>query len=129
MSGLDEYVSNLPEGLQTVLSEDGGHISGGERQRIGLARTLLTGAKYIIFDETTASLDVLMENKIENTVLNLKEIGCIMITHRLNPNLLEQCDEILVLKAGKIVESGSFTELIEKKKYFYSFYTVNHYCS
>lgn len=70
-----------------------------------------------------------MENKIENTVLNLKEIGCIMITHRLNPNLLEQCDEILVLKAGKIVENGSFTELIEKKKYFYSFYTVNHYCS
>lgn len=129
MSGLDEYVANLPEGLQTVLSEDGGNISGGERQRIGLARTLLTGAKYIIFDETTASLDVMMENKIENTVLNLKEIGCIMITHRLNPNLLEQCDEILVLKAGKIVESGSFTELIEKKKYFYSFYTVNHYCS
>lgn len=127
MSGLDEFAEKLEEGLQTILSEDGGNISGGERQRIGLARTLLTGAKYIIFDETTASLDVLMENKIENTILNLKDIGSIMITHRLNPNLLEQCDEILVLKSGKLVESGSFVELIEKKKYFYSFYTVNHF--
>lgn len=126
MSGLDEFVEKLPEGLHTTLSEDGGNISGGERQRIGLARTLLTGAKYIIFDETTASLDVLMENKIENTILNLKDIGSIVITHRLNPNLLEKCDEILVLKDGRLVESGSFAELIEKKKYFYSFYTVNH---
>lgn len=126
ISGLEHFVNSLEKGLQTEISEDGGNVSGGERQRIGMARTLLLGAKYIIFDETTSGLDALTEHQIENSILSLKDMGCIFITHRLNPSLLENCDEIVVLKDGAIREHGTFKELMGRKEYFYSFYMVNH---
>lgn len=126
IAGLEEYVNNLENGLDTMLSEDGKNVSGGERQRIGLARTLLLGARYLILDETTSSLDAINEHQIEQSILQLNEVGCVFITHRLNPSLLEKCDEILLLKDGRIKEHGTFKTLMEKKEHFYSFYMVNH---
>lgn len=126
LAGLEEVIGSLENGLQTVIKENGDNFSGGECQRIGLARALLTGAKYLVFDEVTASLDAVMENKIENSILGLDGIGSIIITHRLNPNLLEKCDEIIVLKDGTVVEKGGFEELMKKKEYFYGFYVINH---
>lgn len=67
-----------------------------------------------------------MENQIENTILDIDNVGSVIITHRLNPNLLNRCDEIIVLKDGKIAEMGSFKELMDSKGYFYGFYIVNH---
>lgn len=73
-----------------------------------------------------SGLDALTEHQIENSILSLENMGCIFITHRLNPSLLENCDEIVVLKDGTIKEHGTFKDLMERKEYFYSFYTVNH---
>ena len=126
ISGLKEFVDGLEQGLDTYLSEDGGNVSGGERQRIGLARILLLGAQYLILDETTSSLDAINENQIECSLLQLDDVGCVFITHRLNPMLLERCDQIILLKDGAIKEHGTFQELMEKKEYFYSFYMINH---
>ena len=125
-SGLRELVDSLPERLSSKISENGNNLSGGEKQRIGIARALLSGAKYLVLDEVTASLDAIMENQIENTILDIDNVGSVIITHRLNPNLLNRCDEIIVLKDGKIAEMGSFKELMDSKGYFYGFYIVNH---
>ena len=80
----------------------------------------------MVLDETTASLDAILENKIEQTILALNGIGSIIITHRLNPYLLQGCDGIIVMKDGAIIETGTFESLMAKKGYFYSFYTINH---
>ncbi len=125
-AGLRELVDSLPDGLLTLISENGSNLSGGEKQRIGIARALLSGAKYLVLDEVTASLDAIMENQIENTILDISSVGSIIITHRLNPNLLNRCDEIIVLRDGRIAEKGSFNELMQQKGYFYGFYIVNH---
>lgn len=125
-AGLREFVDSLPDGLLTLVSENGSNLSGGEKQRIGIARALLSGAKYLVLDEVTASLDAIMENQIENTILDISSVGSIIITHRLNPNLLNRCDEIIVLRDGRIAEKGSFNELMQQKGYFYGFYIVNH---
>ena len=125
-AGLRELVDSLPDGLLTLVSENGSNLSGGEKQRIGIARALLSGAKYLVLDEVTASLDAIMENQIENTILDISSVGSIIITHRLNPNLLNRCDEIIVLRDGRIAEKGSFNELMQQKGYFYGFYIVNH---
>ena len=125
-AGLRELVDSLPDGLLTLVRENGSNLSGGEKQRIGIARALLSGAKYLVLDEVTASLDAIMENQIENTILDISSVGSIIITHRLNPNLLNRCDEIIVLRDGRIAEKGSFNELMQQKGYFYGFYIVNH---
>lgn len=125
-AGLDEVISNLGDGLNSLLDENGSNFSGGERQRIGLARALLLGVRYMVLDETTASLDAILENKIEQTILALNGVGSIIITHRLNPYLLQRCDGIIVMKDGAIIETGTFESLMAKKEYFYSFYTINH---
>ena len=125
-AGLRELVDSLPDGLLTLVSENGSNLSGGEKQRIGIARALLSGAKYLVLDEVTASLDAIMENQIENTILDISSVGSIIITHILNPNLLNRCDEIIVLRDGRIAEKGSFNELMQQKGYFYGFYIVNH---
>ena len=125
-TGFRELVDSLPDGLLTLISENGSNLSGGEKQRIGIARALLSGAKYLVLDEVTASLDAIMENQIENTILDISSVGSIIITHRLNHNLLNRCDEIIVLRDGRIAEKGSFNELMQQKGYFYGFYIVNH---
>lgn len=125
-SGLQPLVEELPLGLETIIDENGNNFSGGERQRIGLARALLCGARFIIFDELTSNMDVVLENKIENTILSLKNTGSLIITHKLNDNLLKNCDGIIVMKDGQIVEQGQFNELIQEQGYFYNYYSINH---
>ena len=124
-SGLSEFIKRLPKGLNTNVGENGSIFSGGERQRIGIARALICKAKFLILDEATSSLDNITANEINNSVLSLQDTSTIVITHQLSYNLLSKCDYIYVMKNGRIIEEGNFEELLDNKLYFYNLYNVN----
>ncbi len=122
---LTSYVEK--NGIDFKCGENGNKLSGGERQRISIGRALIKNTPIILLDEATSSLDNATSLAIEQTVLNLKDITSIVVTHKLNENLLKQYDEILVMKSGQIVEKGTFSELMEKKNNLYSIYNVSNY--
>ena len=108
---LHETISKLPNGYNTLVGERGLKLSGGEKQRVSLARAILKKAPILLCDEPTSSLDSHTELEIMN---NLKEIGkdttCVIIAHRLST--IQDCDEIVVLEKGKVVEQGSHEDLM-----------------
>lgn len=116
LAEVKDDVMGMPLKLDTVIGEDGQNISGGQRQRLAIARALISNTEVIIFDEATSNLDVLTEQKIYN---NLKRSGKtqIIITHRLSS--VYESDKIFVLNRGKIIESGTHEELITKKGWYY----------
>ena len=110
-AGLKDFVSALPNGLNTVINENGNNISGGEKQRISIARALLKDADLLIYDEPTSNLDHTTAKEIERILLNENKT-CFMITHKLDEELLSKFDEILILKDGSLKEVGSYQQLI-----------------
>lgn len=124
-AGLTDFMQRQPQAENTLIGENGNALSGGERQRIAIARALLKKYKVLLLDEVTSNLDAQTAATIEQTFLSLKNITILMVTHRLNKNLLKQCDGIVALKNGAIVEKGTFDELIEQKNYFYSLFKIN----
>ena len=121
---LDSFVKEKGDGY--LCGENGKDLSGGEKQRISIARSLLKKAKVLLADEATSALDADTAFKVTDDILNLSGILRIVITHSLDEILLKRYDEILVLKDGKIEEKGGFDELMAKKGYFYALYTVAH---
>ena len=107
-----EFIEVLPEGYNTLIGEGGASLSGGEKQRISIARAMLKDAGIIIFDEATANTDPENEDKLKEAIESLtKNKTVIMIAHRLKT--IRNADQILVLKDGEIVERGSHEELIK----------------
>ena len=123
LSGLSELVSERGENF--ICGESGSGLSGGERQRISIARSLLRKTPVLLVDEATAALDKETSFHILSTILSLDELTKIVVTHDLDKNLLKKYDSVLVLKNGKIFEHGTFDELMERKEYFYSLFTVS----
>jgi len=121
---LDSFVKE--KGDNYLCGENGKDLSGGEKQRISIARSLLKKSKVLLADEATSALDADTAFKVTDDILNLSGILRIVITHSLDEILLKRYDEILVLKDGKIEEKGGFDELMAKKGYFYALYTVAH---
>jgi len=108
-----DFISALPEGYDTVIGEGGGTLSGGEKQRISIARAILKDAPIIILDEATASIDPENEHYIQSAISELtKGKTIITIAHRLAT--IENADQILVVDHGEIVESGNHRELVKK---------------
>lgn len=108
---LDEFVRSLPQGYETIIGEEGARLSGGQAQRLALARAFLKDAPLLIMDEPTSSLDPAAEALLEDAVRHLMQGRTVMtIAHRLNTAARADC--ILVLKEGRIVESGSHAELL-----------------
>lgn len=122
-AGLSELVKN--KGLDFVCGENGNNLSGGEKQRISIARSLIKGAPVLLLDEITSALDEKTAHAINQEIVSLKDKLCIEITHRLDESILKQYDKLLVLRNGRIEETGTFDELYNEKKYFYSLYTVS----
>ena len=118
-AGAHEFIEKLPKRYETILGEHGDGLSGGEKQRLALARALLGNPSLIILDEATSSLDTVSEMEIHKIIKTLKteKISVILIAHRLTT--VTGCDRIFVMKDGKIIEEGNHKELL-KKKGFYS---------
>ena len=112
------------KGLDYLCGENGAALSGGERQRISIARSLLRKTPILLADEITASLDKENSYLVLDTLLNIENTTEILVLHDLDSRILSRVDRISVLKNGKVEEEGSFTELLEKKGYFYALYHV-----
>jgi subfamily B ATP-binding cassette protein HlyB/CyaB len=122
IAGADEFVSEMPEGYDTLVGERGSSLSGGQKQRIAIARALLSNPKILIFDEATSALDYESEKIIQNNMQNIKKGRTMFIVaHRLST--VKDCDKIVVMDKGNIVEIGSHNELMNKKGYYYNLYT------
>ena len=113
-----EFIENLPQGYQTRLSEGGNTLSGGEKQRIAIARAILKNAPILLLDESTASLDADNEAKINQALDRLmKGKTVFVIAHRLNT--IQNADQIILLNQGRIEEKGTHAELLAKKGHYY----------
>ena len=111
---LSELIRTLPDGMSTVVGERGLKLSGGEKQRVAIARTLLKNPPILILDEATSSLDTLTEKEIKVSLNNLaKKRTSIIIAHRLST--IVDADKILVFEKGKIIEQGTHIQLLKKK--------------
>lgn len=109
----DEFINRLPQGYQTVIGENGSTLSGGECQRLSIARALLKDAPVILLDEATASLDVDNETEIQNAISRLvKGKTVLVIAHRMRT--IEAADQIVVLADGVVAEKGNHETLMKK---------------
>ena len=108
------FISELPEGLETVLGDRGVRLSGGERQRLALARALLREPSLLILDEATSALDSKNERRIQDAIDRLHgSVTILVITHRLST--VREADVIYVLESGRVVESGTWEALISNE--------------
>ena len=112
-------------GEDYLCGENGSGLSGGEKQRISIARSLLKHASVLLADEATAALDAQTAHQVTDDILSLSGVTRIVVTHTLEQAALRRYDGILVLKDGRIAESGSFDALMAQKGYFYALYTVS----
>lgn len=124
LSGLQGLIDNLPQGKNSPVGENGNNLSGGEKQRISIARALIKNTPIILLDEATASLDAKTAYDIEDSLLSIDDLTSIVITHKLNEELLARYDKIIVMDKGSIIEIGNFNELMENRMYFYSLFNV-----
>ena len=113
---LDKDVEKMPMGVFTGISEDGGTVSGGQQQRILIARALANNPSIVFFDEATSALDNVTQQKVCENLKN-RNITRVMIAHRLSTVM--NCDRIYVMDNGSIVETGDYAELMDKKGVFY----------
>jgi ABC-type bacteriocin/lantibiotic exporter with double-glycine peptidase domain len=115
MAGIAEDIRRMPMGMHTMISEGSGGISGGQRQRLAIARAIAPKPKILMFDEATSALDNLTQKQVSDSLEKLK-CTRIVIAHRLST--IRTCDRIIVLDQGKIIEDGTYEELIAKKGFF-----------
>ena len=125
-SGLTKLIDRLPEGINSLVGENGNKLSGGEKQRIAIARALINNTQILILDESTSALDNETAYNLEKSLLNLDDLTLITVTHKLIKSILINYDEIIVMKNGKIIEKGKFNDLLNKKGYFYSLYIIQN---
>lgn len=121
LSNCDKFIEVLPDQYDTVLSESGSNLSGGQRQLISIARAILADPKILILDEATSSVDTRTEKNIQDGMVQLmKNRTSLIIAHRLST--IRDADKIVVLDHGEIVEIGRHEELLEKQGIYYTLY-------
>jgi len=123
MAHLDDFINALPKGLTTLVGERGLKLSGGEKQRVAIARTILKNPPIIIFDEATSSLDSHSEQAILTAIKNVsKNHTSLVIAHRLST--ITDADNIIVLVQGQIVEQGTHQQLLLKQGQYYKMWQI-----
>lgn len=115
LAGIADDIRRMPMGMHTIISEGSGGVSGGQRQRLMIARAIAPKPKILMFDEATSALDNLTQKKVSNSLDGLK-CTRIVIAHRLST--IRQCDRIIYLENGRIAEDGTYDELIAKNGKF-----------
>jgi len=123
MAHIDKFIESLPDGWDSIVGERGLKLSGGEKQRVAIARTILKNPSILIFDEATSSLDSTTEQAIQKTLREISsETSTLIIAHRLST--IVDADMIIVMEAGKIIERGSHQELLGKKGRYFSMWEL-----
>ena len=118
-----DFIMKLPDGYETRVGAGGQDLSGGEKQRISIARTIIQNPKILILDEATASMDTETERRIQDSLTDLKQgRTTIAIAHRLST--LRDADVLAVINRGEMVEYGTHDELIRKKGEYYNLYKL-----
>ena len=116
-SALEDFIAELPEGIDTKVGESGIKLSGGQKQRLAIARAMLRKSSIILFDESTSSLDNISQNQIKKSIDNIKgKSTVVIVAHRLST--IKNVDKIFFLENGVIVDSGTFDELFKRNKKF-----------
>ena len=115
IAGIADDIREMPMGMQTLISEGQGGVSGGQKQRLMIARAIAPKPKILMFDEATSALDNMTQKRVSDA---LEKLSCtrIVIAHRLST--IRHCDRIIVLEGGKIIEDGSYEDLIAQNGYF-----------
>jgi ATP-binding cassette, subfamily B, bacterial len=122
-ANLDDVIAEMPDGLNTMVSEHGGNLSGGQKQRISIARAFIRDPSILILDEATSALDSISERKIQDAIKNLvKGRTTIIVAHRLST--IRNADSIAVIGDGGIQEYGTYADLMEKKGIFYKMHEL-----
>ncbi len=120
---IHSFIMQLPQGYQTVVSEDGGNISKGQKQLLTIARAMLYDAPMLILDEATSNVDTATEREIQQAMRELmKNKTCFVIAHRLST--IEHADLILVLRDGDVAEQGTHRELMDRRGFYYQLYAA-----
>lgn len=114
---IEHDIEKMPLQYKTELSENGGSLSGGQRQRLTIARSLLTDADILIFDESTSNLDAITEKRIVDKLISLPNKTVIFVAHRLE--LAKRANKVVVLDDGKLVEYGTHEKLLENHSYYF----------
>ena len=115
MAGIADDIRAMPMGMHTLISGGGGGISGGQRQRLLIARAIAAKPRILMFDEATSALDNITQKIVSDSLESLK-CTRIVIAHRLST--IRHCDRIIVLDKGKIIEEGTYEELLEQEGFF-----------
>jgi ATP-binding cassette subfamily B protein len=122
---IHSYIMHLPNGYDTILTDDGTNISKGQKQLLTIARAMLLDSNMLILDEATSNVDTRTERHIQQAMRKLMENKtCFVIAHRLST--IQNADEILVVHQGRIVESGTHDELMSKNGYYKGMYTSQY---
>ena len=124
-SGLESYVLDNESGLQALCGENGSNLSGGQKQRVSIARALIRKTPILLLDEATSSLDNQVTTEIESSILDIQNLTALVVTHKLNENILKKYDRILFMKDGVIVEDGSFSDLMDRRGEFYKLFELS----
>ena len=124
-SGLESYVLENELGLQALCGENGSNLSGGQKQRVSIARALIRKTPILLLDEATSSLDNQVTTEIESSILDIQNLTALVVTHKLNKNILKKYDRILFMKDGIIVEDGSFSDLMDRRGEFYKLFELS----
>lgn len=123
---IHDFAHKLPDGLDSLIGEKGIKLSGGEKQRVGIARAIYKNPEILLLDEATSHLDIQSEKKIQKALHDFfKNITAIVIAHRLST--IKEMDKIIVMDHGKVIESGSFDELMKQKGKFYTLWETQKF--
>lgn len=118
---IHSYIKRLPQGYNTILTDEGTNISKGQKQLLTIARAMLLEAPMLILDEATSNVDTRTEQQIQQAMRALMEHKtCFVIAHRLST--IQNADEILVVNHGEIVEQGTHLELMQQEGFYYQMY-------
>jgi ABC-type multidrug transport system fused ATPase/permease subunit len=121
ISGAEQFLERIPDGLLSKAGENGSNLSGGQRQRVAVARALIRHKPILILDEGTSAVDMQTAYDIESRLIAIRDLTLITITHNLSEDLLGQYDQIVYMEDGAVAETGSLTELLSKQGGFYHF--------